>query len=356
MTPILPSTRDANGCWRAPSEEISPAFLISRILTGNEGGLALDGRAGEDGLRRALNHLPASRRRQLQAECGGLTESLLALARENDPESFFAALMGIAHDLETEECYAAAGRIYMTVLAFNRAPGCDPARRGLAERAEARLDFLSGRGTWRDYGELFLRQTIDPGDLVAFGVAGVVGRTVRFAALGRILQGRARFAAAGRAAPWIYREPVAKLAAGWAGVAMEAPAFAMASRASQLLGGRDLDWSSDAMDRELRDAYLLFVPMRAMMSAGSLLARRRMGLASMRDATWQQRLFHEGAVQAGILGGLALARIAQGGREGPHDGPASFESLSDGLRLYLQFNAMRGPAALFLRPRRLTVR
>lgn len=353
MTPISPSTRDSNGCWRAPSEEISPAYLLSRILSGNDGDLAVSGTARESDLLGALNALPTTQRRRIQAGCAGELQSLLALARERDPETFFAGLMDVAHDLETQESYEMAGRIYMTVVAFNRAPGCAPVRRGLAERAQARLDFLNGHGTWRDYGELFLRQTLDPSDLVAFGVAGVVGRTIRFAALGRILQGRARFAAAGSSVPWIYREPFARLAAGGAGVAMEAPAFTMASRAFQLLQGRDPDWSSEAMDRDLRNAYLLFVPTRAMMSTGSLLARRRMGLASMRDATLRQRLVHEGAVQVGILSGLYLAHLAQTSRSGPHDSPSSFESLSDGARLYLQFNAMRGPAALFLWPRRL---
>jgi len=353
MTPILPATRDAHGCWRAPSEEISPAFLLSRILIGNEEGLSVSGAAAESDLRRLLSGMPATRRSRLQSESGGHIESLLSLARERDPEAFFAGLMDIAHDLETQERYEMAGRIYMTVVAFNRDPGCAPARRGLAERAQARLDFLSGRGTWQDYGELFLRQTLDPSDLVAFGVAGVVGRTVRFAALGRILRMRGRFLDAGLRAPLLTREPIARLVAGWAGVSLEAPAFAMASRVSQTLQGRELDWSSDALDRDLRNAYLLFVPTRAMMSAGSLLTRRRMGLASMRGATLRQRLFHEGAVQVGILGGLYLAHLAQTSRGGPHDSPSSFESLSDGARLYLQFNALRGPAALFLRPRRL---
>ncbi|MCC7344568.1 MAG: hypothetical protein IT573_06480 [Deltaproteobacteria bacterium] len=353
MTPILPSTRDANGCWRAPSDEISPAFLLSRILTGNEEGLSVSGAAAASDLRRALNALPATQRSRLQSEAAGHLESLLSLAQEREPGTFFAGLMDVARALETQERYEMAGLIYMTVVAFNRAPGCAPVRRDLAQRAQARLDFLSGRGTWRDYGELFLRQTVDPSDLVAFGVAGVVGRTVRFAALSRILRTRTRFAAAGLPAPWVSREPVSRLVAGWAGVTMEAPAFAMASRASQTLQGRDLDWSSDALDRDLRNAYLLFVPTRAMMSAGSLLARRRMGLASMRGATLRQRLAHEGAVQVGILGGLYLAHLAQTSRGGPHDSPSSFESLSDGARLYLQFNALRGPAALFLRPRRL---
>lgn len=351
MTPILPSTRDANGCWRTPSEEISPAFLLSRILAGNEEGLTLDGRAGGDELRRALGALPASQQQSIQTECGGQVESLIALSRENDPELFFSSLMNIAQDLETDERYVVAGRIYMTIVAFNRAPGCDPARRRLAERAQARLDFLSGHGTWRDHAELFFRQTVDPSDLVAFAAAGVVARTVRFATLGRILQSRSRFAAAGLAAPWFVREPAARLIAGWVGVGMEAPTFTMTSRAFQMLRGRDLDWSQEATDRELRNAYLLFVPTRAMMSFGSLLARRHLGLASMRRATIGQRLFHEGAVQAGILGGLYLTHLAQGSRGGPHDSPSSFESLSDGARLYLQFNAMRGPAALFLRPR-----
>lgn len=352
MTPIRPLPRDAHGCPQVPSEEFSPAFLLARILEGNDSSLGLSRSVGTTGLRASLSTLPEAQRRNLTAACGGYLESFLSLSRETNPELFFGSLLRIARNLETEERYEIAGRIYMTVAAFNHEPGCSAARRHLAEHAQARLDFLGGGGTWRDYGELFLRQSIDPSDLIAFGAAGITSRTLRFAALGRILRVREGFTIL-RYAPWWTRGPAPRLIAGMVGVSIEAPTFVVASHVSQNLLGRSHDWEGDALDQELRDAYLFFGPVRALASAASLLARSRMGLASMRGASIRQRLLHEGAVQIGILGGLLLAHEAQAEPGSEHPSPVSATSLSDEARLYLQFNAMRAPAAGFIRPPRV---
>lgn len=340
MTPIQRLPPVDNGCREVPSAEISASAILSQILEGNEERLGLRRNAAESGLSRAISALPASTRRRLAADCDGQLESFLNLVHETNPESFFGTLLEIARDLEIHERYEVAGRIYMTVVAFNRNPDCDPARLALADRAQARLNFLSGQGTWRDNAEFFLRQTMEPSDWLAFAATGLIGRTLRFATTARLLRsGHGLFA----------RTMISSAIVGMA----EAPIFVMASQMFQSVGGRNPDMSDTALRREMLDAYRFFVPVRILSGLASSLALRRLGLQSLERATFRERMLHEGAVQIGILGGIYLAHGLQSGVGEDRYSAASTESLSDSARLYLQFNALRAPLALLIRAPRV---
>ncbi len=196
--------------------------------------------------------LPPTARRELQS-----------LEAERDPELLASGLLNLAARLESRGAEAPA----LEVLHFLQELPTVPAH--LRLRAQRRQAALTGQGaTTGARAEVLIRrfagEVTNPAALFAMGAAGIVFRTVRLGALARL--------ADSPASRWT-RGPIASFLGAGASFLAEAPTFALAHRSADAALGRPLDWSNEALGRELASSFITLGAMRLIGSTPSFVRR-----------------------------------------------------------------------------------
>ncbi len=253
-------------------------------------------------------------------------EELRSLAAERDAALFSESLLAIGRRLENADRLAEASGIYSSM-----------SQAGLPQRvvsqAQSRLDAINGVGDSSPRAEFLMRRlarhAIDPSMIVGMGAAGMAFRTVRLAMLSRL-------AATPVPSPFT-RGLGANLVASSVGFLAEAPIFTAAVRGTNVLLGRELDWSPGAVWTEFAGGAITLFCLKGMGAlAGTLLRRLNGGMAPAQLSVPRRvaaKTIQQGGIFAGILTGHKLEEILEF-REA-HDG-ATF--LTDGLATLLQFH------------------
>jgi len=244
-----------------------------------------------------------------------LRRELESLARESDPRLYSEGLFGVALRQEQENHLESALQIYQ---ALESAPLHE-----VSQRARARREAITGRGSFGARAEFLLRrvadEAADPSTLFAMGAAGAIFRMTRLATLSRL---------AGIAQPgFLTRLLGASRMASLVGFAVEAPAFTLLSRGSREILGRSQDWSLPGLGRDLASSYLLLGGLRLTGALGQTIGAWS-GASPLRQA-----LFQQGSTLTGILLGHRL-EAALGLR--PQVEGATV--LADSLAMLLQFH------------------
>ncbi len=272
----------------------NPDAILVRLLEGDDPDIHLSETLVRQGnLAEALHALPPAQVQQIQAACGDQYEALLALSQERNPDRFFESLVNIGLNLENQDCFEMAGRIYQTIVALHHGLELSPSRQTTVARAQQRLELFSGHGTWGDrfqfWGRRVLRDSVDPTLLAGIGAGTLAYRSTRFAVLTRLFRPvaeaeLARAVSLGAEEAMMFRPSTfyrtrAALLSGWAGVNVETMAYMAATRLTDELRGRSPDWSEEGVRGELRNSYLIFTGMHLGGALFSLMARRsfRMG-------------------------------------------------------------------------------
>lgn len=251
----------------------------------------------------------------------GSNPELRALAREPDPELFFEALLAYGLRRESAGQIEAAGRVY------SRVQEAAPAE--LSRRAARRLDAMVGRGAAGPRAEFLLRrlaaEASDPAALFAMGTAVTVFRMARLASLARL--------SASPTAHLFTRGFGARAAASLAGFALEAPAFAFAGRLANQTLGREQDWGTVAVGRDLASSYLVLGGLKLAGWASGAAYRGVAGSAGVLRERPLQAFFQ----QSGTLGGILLGHHLEE-RVGLRPAQAGATTFVDSLAMLLQFH------------------
>lgn len=231
-----------------------------------------------------------------------------SLARERDPVMYAEGLLQFGQRLEAANHLASAARIFSAL----GEEGPSEIRR----RARVRLDAMTGMGSSALRSEFLLRrvarETLEPTTLVGLTAASLAFRTARLSALSRLL--------GTPSANFLTRGFGAQTAAGLLGFGVEAAVFPLATRGAALAAGRDLDWSSRQIGRELASSFLL--------------------LGAMKLTGWAAGLGSASSLrqQAGMLAGIALGhRLESAAGLRPQGNGATV--WSDALAMWFQFQA-----------------
>ncbi|MCC7345083.1 MAG: hypothetical protein IT573_09095, partial [Deltaproteobacteria bacterium] len=263
--------------------------------------------------------------RPLNAAPPALRAEWNSLRGESDPQLFGEGLLRFGHSLEEGGDTVRAAELYAEI-ARARETAAYP---GLRRRAEERLELLSGRGSFGARSEFMLRRlaqgAADPAAIFAMGAAGALYRVTRLATLARVT--------ATPTAGVLTRGLGARALAGFAGFAVEAPAFTLASRLAGRALGREQEFSLGALARDTASGYLVLGGLRF---AGWMSGAAYSRIAAPAGAVPQQplrALFRQGGMLSGILLGHAL-EVEAGLR--PASGAAA--TLADSLATLLQFN------------------
>lgn len=253
-----------------------------------------------------------------------------ALALETNPEMFYAALLQWGNRFESDDRLTAAAAVYRAVLdAAAHAPaGTEPSAATL-ETVRIRLEILSGGGSGGARSEFLLRrlarEAIDPATLAGLGVARSAFNLTRLGVLARC----ATRPGANFWLPWLG----ASTAATGLGLAAEAAVFPLATRAGHALLGRDLDWSTPALGRELASSFLTLGMLRSLHGGGAALRGRVFGTTPTLAAR-----FGAGAMsQAEMFAGIMLAHRAESAWGLRPSGEGETQWI-DALALLVQFN------------------
>jgi len=352
MTPIL------GGFCRATlprDSHTSPidfpsSCLLARILEGDDPSIQLRQALEVDGdLRRALRRIPHSKAQDLRESLGDQLEALLSLSQESLGAHFFEALFQIAQRLESQDRFEMAGRIYMAIVALNRRSGVSPELQGIVSRAEARLELFQGRGSWGDrfefWGGRVAQQAMDPALLIGMGLGTLAYRSVRAAYCLRTLRWIAEAERTGYVIVFLPARHYgigARVLSGGLGIAAEAPAFVLGHRLSHWLMGRgDRPDLYGSLGSEVASSYLMLGGLRLFGGIASVGARRVLRIEHLESATFLRRAVHEGAVQAGMFGGLILAHVGEAELGLRPRYARSRDILGDSLRMLFQANLMR---------------
>ncbi len=219
-----------------------------------------------------------------------------SLLREADPELRAEGFLHLAGRLERR---GGSAETEAALSLYRDLTGGAAMSAGVARRAAERLEVLNGGGAFgarveRGLGILF-DQASDPAVLLGMGLASGVFQVVRLGALARLT--------ASSSANLLTRGMGARLLAGGIGLAAEGPIFTAATRVGHSMLGRPLDWSPDALGRELASAYLSLGVLK--MSGGLVSSLRP------RAATSNQAFLHGLYSQSAMLGGLMLVHRAE---------------------------------------------
>lgn len=245
-----------------------------------------------------------------------------SLSRESNPEIFYEGLLRLGGRLETEDRLDEASRIYAAIVEPPNGEEPTGPCREIRRRAQLRLDAMAGTGASGLRAELLLRRlsrdVMEPSGLAGLTLASAVFRATRFAALSGLI--------ASPSVNFLTRGFGARAAASLLGFGVEATVFPLATRGAAFALGRDLDWSTGAVGRDIASSFLVLGAMKSAAWAVGGLAAARPGPGS---ALWQQ---------AGMFAGINLGHgleIAAGLR--PHRDGAT--NLVDSLGMLIQFHA-----------------
>lgn len=257
---------------------------------------------------------------------------LESLLRESDPEMRAEGLLAVAAREEMRGEVAVASEIYATISA---SPGPQPCRRRAAER----LAVLQGNGPVgarvEMLGRHFARQAADPAMLGAMFLGSAVFQAARIATLSRL--------AASPTASLFTRGLGARGLAWGTGFALEIPVFAFGARGLQELLGRELDWSAQALRRDLLSAGITLFFLKGSGAGATALTRRLTapGVAASAVTRFSTAALPQAAAFTGILGAHALeARL--GLRPATDAGNSVVESLATLLQFHVAGRLLRG--------------
>ncbi|MFO1463775.1 MAG: hypothetical protein U1F66_08345 [bacterium] len=244
----------------------------------------------------------------------------LSLRREGDAALLAEGMLNFAQRQEREGHLEAAVEIYHEIMAL-------PVGDELRARARGRLDAVLGRGAVGARAEFLLRrlaqEAAEPSSLLAMGLAGAAYRVTRLVTLSRLCLSPS--------ANLLTRGLGARLVAGLAGFAVEAPVFTLSGRLAAEALGRDQDWSVAGLRRDLASSFLVLGALKFFGSLSGAAYRRFAGGAPV--PSLGQQAFQQAGMLSGILVGHGLERWA--GLRRPVDGATT---LVDSLVLLLQFN------------------
>ncbi|MFO1464711.1 MAG: hypothetical protein U1F66_13160 [bacterium] len=214
------------------------------------------------------------------------SRELADLAKEADPTLRDEGLLNLATREERAGNLGAALELYSAVST--------PALLG---RAQRRIEALLGRGSLAERSEIFFRnlarEASNPAALISMGVASTVFRMTRLTALAGL--------SCHATGNLFTRGLGARLVAGLAGFALEAPAFTLSSRA--LRGAPEAGAAEPSLGAELASSYLLLGALKLGGALGTGMARR-LGA----HQPFASGLLRQGA----LLGGIALGRRLEG--------------------------------------------
>ncbi len=312
------ASREA-GASRQLAQLLDRAILSS---AGTEGPLQSALSEASD-LGAALGRLSATERASLERRLGATALAELAsLGRETDPELFSQNLLALARRLEAAGRLDAAAGLYAELAGRTQDSP-------LRARAQAALDAILGRGAAGPRAEFLLRrlahEATEPSTLIAMTGAGALYRVTRLATLGRL--------AASPHANLLTRGLGARALSGFAGYALEAPAFTLGGRLAGEALGRSQDWSAGALSRDIASSYIVLGGLRL---AGWASGAAYRGLAGPEGALRPrplQLLFQQGGMLTGIMLGHSLET-----RLGLRPEVAGATTLVDSLAMLLQFN------------------
>ncbi|MFO1462851.1 MAG: hypothetical protein U1F66_03675 [bacterium] len=246
-----------------------------------------------------------------------------SIQRESDPELRGEALLSLAIRQEQNGNLLGAAELYQGIASGD----AGEVSAGLRRRAAERRDALAGTGSFGLRAEFLARrlaqEATDPSALLGMAVAGGVFRLTRLATLQALVGGTGTGV--------FSRGLAARAVAGFAGFALEAPAFALSSRGLREALGRPQDWSGGALGRDLVSAYLVLGGLRVAGGASSL-ALSRLGLGSGPRGILPG-LVQQGGTLAGIVLGHRLEQWT--GLRPAQDGA---NTLLDSLATLLQFH------------------
>ena len=247
------------------------------------------------------------------------------LRRESDAGLQAEGLLSLGLRQESAGRADLAAEIYATVAGTG---GDGPLRR----RAEERLAVLQGRGPLGARAELlgrhFAQQASDPALLAGMAVGGAVFQSLRLATLSRL-------AAAPTAS--LFTRGLGARALSWgAGFAFEVPAFALATRGFHTLLGRELDWSREALGRELLSAGITLFLLKSSGAGATALTRRfaRSEGSASALTRFSVAALPQAAAFTGVLGAHAL-EAHLGLRPGGDAANAVVESLATLLQFHV---------------------
>lgn len=253
---------------------------------------------------------------------------LSSLDRESDASLLAEDLFAFASRRQGDGELQLAASVFQ-FLVETSPEGSSANRSGIhwGRRAQARLDALSGGGTFGERSETFLRhfarETSDPALLLGMGFAGAIFRVTRGVALAELSAAR------------VTSPVLARGLAGLAGFAVEAPAFVLASRAVHGALGAPDRAGEQALGREILSSYLFLGAMKASGAVASALHRRVVGSAERLSGA--ARLSSRVLPQVGMLSGIMVGhRLEQWAGLRPAQDASSL--LAESLATLLHFN------------------
>ncbi|MCE9625132.1 MAG: PadR family transcriptional regulator [Deltaproteobacteria bacterium] len=247
-----------------------------------------------------LSAIPDSKRADLAKKMGAANfNALLALAQERDPQLFGEGLLQIGAQLEEQEKLEWALKLYGTLSQI-------PAFAEVRERAQKRLDAVTGKGGFGARAEFLLKRltkdATDPKTIVPMLAGTAVAGLVKTAAL-------AKFAGMSGEA-WYARGFGAKAAANLLAYGAEVPVFALSGRGLRQIGRTENSNPEPGVGQELAGAAITLGLLKTFSFAGNqayakLHAVNEFGVAT-RLAGMSR--FNQGAIaQSSMFTGLLAA-------------------------------------------------
>ncbi|KAB2835764.1 hypothetical protein F9K50_12520, partial [bacterium] len=199
-------------------------------------------------LQEAVSGLEGAERTALQKKVGqARVAEILTLVGEKDPEFFWEGVHGMALSARAENQLFPAGNLFTAIVQAGEAAPAEA-----RQRAQAELDAIAGKGhTGRRMEFLtqqFVKQATDAKMIAPMILGSAVFQLTRTAALGRL--------AATTEASWFTRGFGARFTAGAAGFVVEAPTFALGSKALMSLAGEGTPWDAANVGKELAAASI----------------------------------------------------------------------------------------------------
>lgn len=294
------STQDAFGLQMLqsffPQTEAAeaPAVLLK---------LASQVQAGKS-LQEAVSGLGGDERTALQKKVGqARVAEILSLVGEKDSQFFWEGVHGMALKARAENQLFPAGNLFTAIVQAGEAAPAEA-----REKAQAELDAIAGKGhTGRRMEFLtqqFVHQATDAKMIAPMILGSAVFQLTRTAALGRL--------AATTEASWFTRGFGARLTAGAAGFVVEAPTFALGSKALMSLAGEGTPWDAANVGKELAAASITLGALKTFGFLGNqgFLKFHGIGELQMGQLTRMQRAsqfaFAQGAMFTGMMAGHKL--------------------------------------------------
>jgi len=322
------------------SQVLSPRRLLATFLE-----QSVDPKAGDLNISSLEDSLPLSevvqawpqeKRKRLERQFGKEFLSLIfSLAQEPDNEMFLEGFLDLAGRFEKSDRLNEAALAYSLVAQASNASSKTDKFPEMRERAQGRLDALSGRGPTGARIEFlasrFLHDALDYRSFLPMLAGTAVFSALRATAL-------SRFAACGADA-WYARGISARAIAGGFGFLGEFSTFSLLGRGLRDLSGEQVAWDAESVGKDLLGAALSLGALKVFGWAGEQSFLKLHQLPEL-GAAWRlqglERFSHAMIPQASMFLGLLASRGLEEkvGLRAPLDGGTLFtDTLSSMLSL-----------------------